>query len=141
MLLPELISGNSHIDERGVLNFNNKFDTSSIKRIYFIENISNKIIRGWQGHKVEKRWFSAVSGSFKINLIKIENWKRPNKDSIVIEFHLSSKNLDVLYVPNGYITSIQSTEKNSKLLVMADYLFGEINDEFRLSLNYFNHNP
>ena len=48
------------------LDNNNNFDLSSIKRIYFIENKNTSILRRWQGHKIEQRWFSAVIGSFKI---------------------------------------------------------------------------
>ena len=44
----------------------------------------------------------------------------------------------VLHVPQGYVTSIQSLEENSKLMAMADYLMGEIQDEYRFAVDYFN---
>ena len=37
---PTLISGNCHQDQRGQLFFNNDFDTTCIKRMYIIENLS-----------------------------------------------------------------------------------------------------
>jgi len=45
--------------------------------------------------------------------------------------------MDVLHVPPGYVSSIQSQEKSSKLLVMSDYLLGEIQDEYRYDITYF----
>ena len=45
--------------------------------------------------------------------------------------------MDVLYVPNGFVTSIQSVNKNSELLVMADAILNENNDEYRFPINYF----
>ena len=66
----KLFKGERYEDQRGRLYFNNNFDSSIVKRIYFIENINVNFIRGWQGHKIEQRWFSAVCGSFKIELIK-----------------------------------------------------------------------
>jgi hypothetical protein len=45
--------------------------------------------------------------------------------------------LDVLHIPQGYISSIQALEPEAKLLVMADYLLGEINDEYRFDADYF----
>ena len=36
-----------------------------------------------------------------------------------------------------FISRIQSLEENSKLLVMGDYLLGEIQDEYRFEVNYF----
>lgn len=134
---PKLITGNCHSDQRGTLLYNNDFDASQIKRIYIIENENNEFIRGWQGHKIEQRWFSVVCGQFKIQLIKIDNWEKPSLDLEVFTFLINSENLNVLHVPKGYVSSIQSLELNSKLLVMADYLIGENKDEYRYDIEYF----
>ncbi|OHT44634.1 WxcM-like domain-containing protein [Flavobacterium tructae] len=134
---PKLISGNCHSDQRGFLFYNNDFDSSLVKRIYIIQNNSLDFIRGWQGHKIEQRWFSALSGKFKIQLIEIDNWENPSKDLKVYIFQIDSEKLDVIHVPKGYISSIQSLESDSRLLVMADYMLGEIKDEYRFDIDYF----
>lgn len=134
---PNLISGNFHKDERGQLFYNNDFDTTSTKRIYVIENHSIDFVRAWQGHKVEQRWFSAIQGSFKIQLIAVDNWDTPSENLPRIEYHLHSEKLDILHIPAGYISSIQALEKKSKLVVMSDYHLGELNDEFRYPTDYF----
>lgn len=134
---PTLISGNCHNDERGQLFYNNHFDTSCIKRMYVIENHLVGFVRAWQGHKVEQRWFSAVQGRFKIQLIAVDNWDRPSENLPRIEYHLHSEKLDILHIPAGYISSIQALEEKSKLVVMSDYHLGEINDEFRYTTDYF----
>lgn len=136
-VLPQLIEGNSHADDRGVLQFNNDFNALGVKRIYTIQNRDTEFIRGWQGHKIEQRWFSVVQGSFKISLIAIDDWNAPSTNLIQHEFILDSNKMDVLLVPFGYVSSIQSLEKSSKLLLMSDYLLGEINDEYRYDSNYF----
>ncbi len=137
MQLPKIIKGDSFTDIRGTVNFNNSFDASQIKRMYIIQNSSVNFIRGWQGHKVEQRWFSALQGSFRIKLIKIDDWNTPSKSLVYQEINLEAKTLDILHIPQGYVTSIQSIKNNSKLLVMADYAIGEIEDEQRYDLNYF----
>lgn len=134
---PKLITGNRHSDQRGILLYNNDFDASLIKRIYIIENENLEFKRGWQGHQIEQRWFSAVSGSFKIQLIKIDNWEKPSVNLEAFTYLIDSEKLNVLHVPQGYVSSIQSLELNSKLLVMADYLLGEIKDEYRYDIDYF----
>lgn len=134
---PKLINGNCHCDQRGTLLYNNDFDASLIKRIYIIENQNPKFIRGWQGHQIEQRWFSVIRGKFKIQLIKIDNWEKPSINLEVFTFLIDSEKLNVLHVPKGYVSSIQSLELNSKLLVMADYLLGEIKDEYRYDIDYF----
>ncbi len=134
---PNLISGNCHQDERGQLFYNNDFDTSCIKRMYVIENHSVDFVRAWQGHKIEQRWFSAMRGRFKIQLIAIDNWEKPNDSLPRLEYILKSKTLDILHVPAGYVSSIQALEEKSKLVVMSDYHLSEINDDFRYQMNYF----
>ena len=136
-MIPTLINGNCHSDPRGFLFYNNDFDASAVKRIYTIENQSVDFIRGWQGHQIQQRWFVAVQGSFKIKLIKIDDWEHPSKELKPHKFILNSEKMDVLYVPNGYANSIQSLEEGSRLLVMADYLLGAVEDEYRFASDYF----
>lgn len=95
-------------------------------------------MRGWQGHKIEKRWFSAITGSSKIELRAIDDWDTPSQSCQLFLFELSSNELDVLYVPKGYVSKISSLESGSKLLVFADHLLGEVKDEYRFDIEYFN---
>ena len=134
---PILFSGNCHQDQRGQLYYNNNFDATNIKRMYVIENHSVDFVRAWQGHKIEQRWFCAVQGRFKIQLIAIDNWEKPNDSLPRLGYILKSETLDVLHVPAGYVSSIQALEEKSKLVVMSDYHLGEINDDFRYQMNYF----
>lgn len=136
-MFPKLLKGNSQEDSRGILFYNNDFDASAIKRIYVIENQNTDFVRAWQGHKMEQRWFSAIKGSFKIELIAVDDWDTPSKKLERLEFVLDSKKLDVLHTPAGYVSSIQSLEEDSKLLVMADNLLGELDDEYRYASDYF----
>ncbi len=134
---PTIIKGNVHTDFRGSLFYNNDFDAKEVKRIYFIENKDTNTVRAWQGHKIEQRWFSAVQGSFEIKLIEVDDWENPSKNSFVHSFILKANQLDILHVPKGYISSIQALELNSKLMLMADYLLGEVKDEYRFDADYF----
>lgn len=138
MQKPVLIDGASFLDARGILLYNNDFDVSVIKRIYIIENNSLDFVRGWQGHKVEQRWFSLAHGAFTIQLIAVDNWESPSKKLNITEFKMTAKKMDILHIPAGYISSIQATEEHSKLIVMSDYLFGSIQDEYKYEINYFN---
>lgn len=136
-MAPKLIHGSSHEDARGTLIYNNDFDALNIKRIYVIENQNTDFVRAWQGHQIEQRWYSAINGSFNIELIAIDDWNRPDKKSQRLAFVLDSEKLDVLHIPVGYVSSIQSLAAGSKLLVMADYLMGANEDEYRFESGYF----
>jgi dTDP-4-dehydrorhamnose 3,5-epimerase-like enzyme len=131
LIKPYIIIGASHSDIRGNLLYNNDFFANQVKRIYVIENNNMDFVRGWQGHNIEQRWFTSIYGSFKIWVQAISNFETNNVLSEIYEFELNSNNLNVLHIPPGYVTAIQSIKENSRLLVMADYFLGEIQDEFR----------
>ena len=71
----DILEGNKHEDDRGIITYNNEFDISKIKRIYTIENHSTDFVRGWQGHKIEQRWFASMKGKFEISVIEIDNFE------------------------------------------------------------------
>lgn len=134
---PELIAGDAYSDQRGTLFYNNSFNAIKAKRVYVIENKDTTFVRAWQGHKIEQRWFSVIQGSFEIKLIEIDNWEEPSVNLNQFIFLLDSEKLNVLHVPPGYVSSIQAKSAGAKLLVMADYMLGEITDEYRYDSNYF----
>ncbi len=70
-------------------------------------------------------------------MIAVDNWDAPSKKMERLTFFINAGKLDVLHVPAGYVTSIQSLDENSKLLVMADYLLGELEDDYRYPVDYF----
>lgn len=134
---PQLLTGNRHKDERGIITFNNEFDASLIKRIYTIENANVDFIRGWQGHKIESRWFACMKGVFEISVIQLNNFENPDSKQEIHKFVLTDEKLTYLHVPAFCITAIQAKEIGSKLLVMSDYVIGEVKDEYRFDLGSF----
>ncbi len=135
-----IFEGKSHQDERGIITYNNDFDASIIRRIYTIENKSIDFIRGWQGHKIEQRWFAAVKGCFEISVIEVDDFDHPSKEVEIRKYLLKDETLTYLHVKAGYVTAIQALQENSKLLVLADYALGEVQDEYRYDLECFNNN-
>lgn len=134
---PKVITGAKHKDHRGTIFFNNEFDATQVKRLYIIENADTTTIRAWQGHRIEQRWFSAIIGSFKIQLIQVDNWENPSNDLPAESFILRSDQFSVLHIPAGFVSSIQANEDSARLLVMADTLLDEMNDEYRYPSDYF----
>ncbi len=128
---PQFLKGKKHQDVRGVITYNNDFDATSIKRMYTIENADVHSIRGWQGHKMEQRWFSAIKGTFKIQILSIDYFEKGLKVLKPYCFVLKADQMDILHVPAGFVSSIQALEVGAKLLVLADYKVGEVDDEYR----------
>lgn len=133
----ELLKGNKHQDARGIITYNNEFDATNIKRIYTIENTDTDFVRGWQGHAIEQRWFACMNGSYRISVIAVDSFENPSRNLPVEYFELKNDVLTYLQVPAGCVTAIRALEPGSKLLVLADYMMGEVQDEYRFELDYF----
>ncbi|WP_299837377.1 dTDP-4-dehydrorhamnose 3,5-epimerase family protein [uncultured Tenacibaculum sp.] len=131
-----IIKGGYYLDERGKLEFFNDFDMSTIKRVYFTTHFDTNIVRAWQGHTIESRWFRCVHGSFIVKLVKIDNWEKPSDNLEVYEYNLSAGDQEILYIPNGFANGFKALEDNSKLMIMSNYGFNEIeNDQIRFNQN------
>ncbi len=137
-----IISGGQFHDGRSTVSFINDFDMTPIKRFYVIHHPNIEIIRAWQGHKLEQKWFYSVVGSFLINVIQIDDWEQPSTDLVVTSHHLKSGNPTVLYVPGGHVTGIKAIEADSSLMVYSDMFINESrDDDFRFDKNkWFNWN-
>lgn len=138
MVFHHLIQGDSFRDERGGLNFFNNFNMSEIVRMYEISPSDTSMIRGWQGHKEEKKWFYCNSGSFVVNLVQIDNFDTPSKTIRPEQFVLESKKPSILEISGGYATGFKAGEDNSKLLVFSNFSLKESkNDDFRFPVDYW----
>lgn len=134
----DVIQGGEASDQRGSIRFVNDFDMTEVKRFYIIENGYSNIIRGWRGHKMEKRWFYVLSGKFKLSLVKIDNWANPNQDLPVETMLISAIDQQVVVVPEGYATAFQAVESSSKLMVFANYgIENAKNDDYVWPQDYF----
>lgn len=123
----KVIRGNSFSDDRGQVKFVNDFDLSSVLRIYCIEPKPG-VIRAWQGHKKETKWFYAVKGSF---LVKSVNMDTLNKT----DYQLNSSVSEVLEITPGHFNGFEALEEGSVLMVFSDLRLEESKeDDFRESL-------
>ncbi|MCZ4242913.1 WxcM-like domain-containing protein [Pedobacter punctiformis] len=127
-----LIKGGVHSDNRGVLTFFNDFDMNPIKRFYTTTHFDETVIRAWQGHQYEQKWFYVVEGSFKVILVEPDDWTSPSANLPYEEFLLNSKNNEILNIPSGMATGFQALEASSKLMIFSDVTLAEsINDDYR----------
>lgn len=123
-----LITGNTHTDPRGPLTFINDFDLSPIIRMYRIEPILG-IVRAWQGHKKETKWFHVVKGKIEVKVRDLEN------KNIVSKHTLRADEPAVLKVPPGHYNGLKGLEEGSILMVFSDLTLKESQkDDHRLSL-------
>ena len=133
------IEGGTFTDERGSLSFVNNFLLDEIKRLYIIEHPETSVVRAWQGHQVEQKWFLVVKGSFKVVLVQPDDWGNPTKELPYSEYLLSTQNFGVLHIPGGFANGFKAVEKNSKMLIFSDFSLEQSKDDeyrFEKSLWY-----
>ncbi len=123
------IFGNIFIDERGSLRFVNDFNMRNVLRMYCIEPRKD-VVRAWQGHKRETKWFYAAKGRFLVKSVLMEDNKT------MAEFQLSDKESRVLEIPGGYYNGFQALEEGSVLMVFSDFGLEESKgDDWRVHLD------
>ncbi|MEG3658572.1 hypothetical protein V5097_14270 [Arenibacter palladensis] len=133
------IEGSVFSDSRGKIKTFNTFDMGQIVRFYEIFPDSPEIIRGWQGHSKEKKWFYCHTGSFAINIINISEGNIPVNNRIPEKFVLKENFPLILEVAKGSATAFKSLEIGSKLMVFSNFTLEEsMNDDIRFPLEKWN---
>jgi dTDP-4-dehydrorhamnose 3,5-epimerase-like enzyme len=109
-----------------------------IKRFYQITHPNTDIVRAWQGHKLEGKWFYCTKGTFEIKVVEIDDWKNPSIDLQIQTHLLSSQNSQVLTVLKGCATSIRATVPNATIMVFSDKNLQEAKeDDYRFDKDYW----
>ena len=135
MPLPELLEASAFHDQRGVLNAWAAFDLKSIVRMYAIEPANTNIIRAWQGHFKERKWFYAASGSFEVQTIRIDSSGKPDRDQRR-KWMLNAADSPVGAIPGGFLNGFRALEESSRLMVFSDLdLEASKADDIRFSLD------
>lgn len=115
----ETIQGEIFVDERGQISSLNSFIPHGVKRLYFIHHPSTSTVRGWHGHKLEKKWFYCVKGSFVLALVKPDDWDNPSQNLKAEIIQLNEKNSKIIAVPEGYANCLKAQKEDSILLVLS----------------------
>lgn len=127
-----IIEGGKHEDARGKLIFFNDFDMSDVRRFYVIEHRDTDVVRAWQGHQKEEKWFYVIDGSFKMILVQPDDWQNPSAELKTEEFVLESTQQKILYVPGGYANGLKALQPKSRIVVFSSFTVEEsAKDNFR----------
>ena len=132
---PSIIKGGTFTDNRGTMRFVNAFDFPDVKRFYFIKHPDTAVVRAWQGHQFEKKYFYPITGSFIVAWVKIDDFENPS-DDLIPEYHiLSANNSEIISVPKGYANGLKALEPNSELMVFSDLdVENSVREKIRLKL-------
>ncbi len=117
----KIIEGGQFNDERGKISYANGFSFEDVNRFYVITHNDTETIRAWQGHRLEKKFFFVVKGSFIIAWVKIDEWDNPSKDLKAEHLVMTEKDSPVLCLPAGYANGLRALEKDSKVLVFSEF--------------------
>lgn len=131
-MIPHLIQGACHLDERGSVSFVNGFDFKGVDRFYWIEASQSGLPRGWVGHQRDHKWFSVVRGEVLVAVVRPDQWQNPRPDLPVERYVLSAANPQVLHVPPGHATgSVHLTPEAILMIFSSGKIEDAQSDNFR----------
>ena len=135
---PSILKGGIFTDHRGSMRFVNDFRFGDVNRFYFIKHPDTTVVRAWQGHQFEKKYFYPIAGSFLVAWVKIDDFENPSRD-LLPEYHiLSTENSEIISVPKGYANGLKALEPNSELLIFSDMDLEEsVNEKIRFSADWW----
>lgn len=117
----EIIKGGVYEDFRGSIKFCNDFNMKNISRFYIISHKNIKVVRAWQGHKIEHKYFYVIKGSFLIGGVKIDDWNNPSGKLEPEIFRIKSDDNLVLSIPPGYANGLKALENDSQVMVFSSH--------------------
>ena len=116
----------------------NDFHFENVKRFYTITHQDTSIIRAWQGHKLETKYFYVTKGSFLINWIALDNWEKPSKDLSINVHTLTDTQSEILIIPPGHVNGFKALHPDSTMMVFSDMLLEDSKeDDYRFPQDYW----
>ena len=115
-----IVEGEIFRDARGQISSLNAFDFQDVKRCYVIHHPNKSVVRGWNGHQFEKKWFYCIKGVFTLGLVEIDNWDTPSDNLDTEIYELSENESKIICVPEGYANCIKAQEDGSIMLVLSN---------------------
>lgn len=121
----KVIDGEIFRDQRGQISSLNDFRFTGVERVYFIHHPDIRVVRGWNGHRIEKKWFTCIKGSFTLALVQIDQWEHPSPDLQAQLYALSEAKSQIVCVPGGYANCIKASSPDSVLMVLSSVLLSD----------------
>lgn len=132
MSQPKVIAGEIFRDARGRIASLNTFHFDDVKRMYVVHHPDTDVVRGWNGHRFERKWIFCSAGAFRVSLVEIDDWASPSKDLQPQFFDLNENTSALLCVPAGYANCFKATLPNSTLVIFSDKTIDEsVADSYR----------
>lgn len=125
----KIIEGEIYKDSRGQISSLNEFYFEGIRRCYFIHHPDASIVRGWHGHRYERKWFYCIKGDFKLACVKIDKWEDPSRNLSAEIFFLSETDSRLVCVPAGYANCLKTDTPGSVMMVLSDKKLSEAQED------------
>jgi len=113
--IPTIIPGASHTDHRGTISFVNDFKFEGVNRFYTIHHPDTSIIRAWQGHTHESKYYYPIKGVWVIAWVKMD-FHKPEKEWETDFVKLNADDNKIIFLPPGYANGFKALEKDSIII-------------------------
>lgn len=124
--IPQIINGGSHTDHRGTISFVNDFKFEGVNRFYTIHHPDTSIVRAWQGHTQESKYYYPVKGSWIIAWVKME-FDKPEEEWKAEYVKMDAKDCNLIFLPPGYANGFKALVDDS--IIIGFSASGEIEEK------------
>ena len=115
MTHPTIIPGGSHTDQRGTISFVNDFKFNGVNRFYTIHHPDTSVVRAWQGHTYETKYYYPVVGAWLIAWVKME-FDKPEEEWETDYIKLNANDNKIVHLPPGYANGFKALENDSIII-------------------------
>ena len=135
---PRIFVGGLHRDIRGEVRYVNEFGFQGVDRFYTVHPSGVGELRGWVGHRRDRKWFSVPKGAIRIGVAQPKGWAPVSREAAVQAFLLTADAPAVLEVPPGFFTASVALQPDSILTVFSSGAIETAGtDDFRVSSDYW----
>jgi len=132
----QLIKGGNYSDARGEMAFVNEFKPADAQRFYTIKHPSTAVVRAWQGHEFEQKYFFPLTGQFLIAFVQIDNFEQPSINLGARFVILDAEDTCLLKIPAGYANGLKAVTPNAMVGVFSGFeLEKSVNEKRRYDPN------
>lgn len=134
----QIIPGDLHTDDRGMVGFVNDCRLDSVKRFYYVQNHKSHFVRAWHGHKKEEKYVTVLRGAAVVAGVRIDDWQNPSKDLDIEKYVLSANKPTVVHIPAGYANGMMNLTEDTLILIFSTFsLDGSLTDNIRFPSRYW----
>ncbi len=114
----QIFQGGTHTDFRGQLKYINDLSIDGVQRMYSVYHPDTSIIRAWQGHPTESKYYLVIKGIWLAAWVFMDDTLPESSWKADYAF-LREEYTEMIYLPPGYANGFKALVPDSIILCLS----------------------